>query len=397
MDERDSLWISALRPRIRATVAAMTSDDTDGDPVADPVADPLADPLADFDTLRFAPATRVLRRSAREIQIERGGSGVIVADLPEFVVATLHRRPAPASPPTPFDEDAREAGGLSVGAQPEVDAAEIARVLRSLTHAGYLVRCPVGAPAEDEGARAAALEPDLAALDDRFGARSGAVLDRRYQRSVRVHGTGRLAAATAALLAAAGVGQVHVPDTSDVALSDALPGGLRPGDEGQRTAFAAGEAVRRARAGAARTGPTGPAFDLLVSTDGYPVDNYLRIDLEVEPRPLLISGVWGSRCVVGPLIVAGRTSCLRCADLHRSDRDPAWPVLADQLVQSRRSAVPSEVAVCTLTAAITAVQALAFLDGERPATADGTLEFTLPDWRIRRRHWPRHADCACAR
>jgi nicotinamidase-related amidase len=35
--------------------------------------------------------------------------------------------------------------------------------------------------------------------------------------------------------------------------------------------------------------------------------------------------------LVGPLVIPGVTSCLRCADLHRSDRDAAWPALAAQL------------------------------------------------------------------
>ena len=35
--------------------------------------------------------------------------------------------------------------------------------------------------------------------------------------------------------------------------------------------------------------------------------------------------------LVGPLVIPGVTSCLGCADLHRSDRDAAWPAVAAQL------------------------------------------------------------------
>ena len=35
--------------------------------------------------------------------------------------------------------------------------------------------------------------------------------------------------------------------------------------------------------------------------------------------------------LVGPLVIPGLTSCLGCADLHRSDRDAAWPAVAAQL------------------------------------------------------------------
>ncbi len=37
------------------------------------------------------------------------------------------------------------------------------------------------------------------------------------------------------------------------------------------------------------------------------------------------------RGIVGPFVVPGRTSCLRCADLTRTDLDPHWPQLAAQL------------------------------------------------------------------
>jgi hypothetical protein len=368
----------------------------------DPIPGNRIEPLAGLDSLRFAPTSRVVRRSAQEIQIERGDRAVIVSNLPSFVVATLRRQGGRVPLPGTGADVGRDANlasgsGGSTGSDLEPDEFEIGRVLRSLTHAGYLVHDVDDPPVAGSGARSAALEPDLAALDERFGSRARSVLDDRFTRSVRVHGTGRLASSIAAILAASGIGQVQVPDSADVRLGDVLPGGLRPGDEGDRTALAAAEAVRRARAGSERVAPRGEPADLVLCTDGYPVDPTLRRDLELEPRPLLVCGVWSSRGVIGPLVVPGRTSCLRCADLHRSDRDPAWPVLSAQLAGPRHTPTPSEVAVCTLTAAITAIQALAFLDGERPATADGTLEIALPDWRVRRRHWPRHGDCACAR
>jgi hypothetical protein len=41
------------------------------------------------------------------------------------------------------------------------------------------------------------------------------------------------------------------------------------------------------------------------------------------------------------------------------------------------------------------LQALSFLDGEDPATIDGTLELYLPAWQVRRRSWPAHPNCPC--
>jgi len=50
-----------------------------------------------------------------------------------------------------------------------------------------------------------------------------------------------------------------------------------------------------------------------------------------------------------------------------------------------------------MTAAVTAAQALAFIDRPAvlPATANGTLEVVLPDWRWRRRTWAPHPACDC--
>lgn len=380
--------------------------------------------MADLDGLSFAPTSRVLRRSAREIQIERADNAVIVADLPEWVITHLRRPPDPPRPvhptganPTGVDPGSLHATGADPTAVPmggfkdeipssqsarhnagqeRTDQEDVGQVLRSLTRAGYLVQRQPGAFGRNAAGRLAALQPDLGALDERFGRLAPGILDRRDRAGVRIHGTGRIAALVASLLAAAGVGEVSVPDSGTVTLDDVLPGGLRPADEGQRTALAAAESVRRARAGAAGPIRSESAGDLLISTDGYPVAPHLRAELIGDPRPHLVSGVWGSHAVIGPLVVPGHTSCLHCADLHRRDRDPAWPVLSSQLVRSGRPSGPSEVAVCTLAAAVTVLQALAFLDGERPATVDGTLEFRLPDWRLRRRNWARHAHCPCA-
>ena len=95
--------------------------------------------------------------------------------------------------------------------------------------------------------------------------------------------------------------------------------------------------------------------------------------------PHLVATVRGQTGVVGPLVVPGRTSCLRCGDLHRRDADPRWPRLAAQLTAGEPP--PSGATVtCLLTAATAAVQVLAYLDGAAaPVTLDATLELRPPD------------------
>jgi hypothetical protein len=99
------------------------------------------------------------------------------------------------------------------------------------------------------------------------------------------------------------------------------------------------------------------------------------------------------RALVGPLVEPGRTSCLRCHDLHRTDCDPAWPRLAVAWEQDAPSPAPS--AAVGLAGALAARQALAWLAGARPATLDGTLE-EQPDGTVLARPWARHVRCGCA-
>ena len=56
---------------------------------------------------------------------------------------------------------------------------------------------------------------------------------------------------------------------------------------------------------------------------------------------------------------------------------------------------PCDVTLATFAAAVAAMQSLAFLDGGSAPTIDGTLELTLPDWRLRRRSWIPHPACGC--
>jgi hypothetical protein len=140
--------------------------------------------------------------------------------------------------------------------------------------------------------------------------------------------------------------------------------------------------------------PTGVVLpDLVVLTPpgGVPTPEPPRL------LPHLLSEVRGEVGVVGPLVVPGRSACMRCLDLTRSDGDPGWPAVAVQLATNVRAVAPCDSVLAVAVAAQTAMQALAFLDGDGlPSTAGGTLELTVPDWRWRRRSWQLHPDCECA-
>ncbi len=199
--------------------------------------------------------------------------------------------------------------------------------------------------------------------------------------------------------------------------------------KGKSVSVAAGAAVARATRlpGARGRRPEAPFRpDLaVIAPVGMPVIHPAdSLELEASGVPHLLTGVRETTGIIGPLVVPGRTSCLHCQHLHRNRLDAAWPLLALQM--SRRGAAnpdPCEITLATLVAALAAMQALEFVDsgwrrgteppngqngpgdeapgmpghgGEPlPPTAGGTLEFAVPDWRIRRRSWPVHPECPC--
>jgi len=101
--------------------------------------------------------------------------------------------------------------------------------------------------------------------------------------------------------------------------------------------------------------------------------------------------------VVGPLVRPGLTACLRCIDLARAQRDPAWPLILAQLAARSADPPACDAVLATSVAAQAAAQVLAFADRVQlpQATVNATLELVLPSWQWRRRSWPPHPACIC--
>jgi bacteriocin biosynthesis cyclodehydratase domain-containing protein len=128
-------------------------------------------------------------------------------------------------------------------------------------------------------------------------------------------------------------------------------------------------------------------------SDHRTLDRLLRAGI-----PHLVARVRETTGVVGPLVLPGRSSCQRCHDLHRTDRDPAWPRIAAQLsAASRLRTAACDSVLATAVAAHAALQVLAYLDGDpAPPAVDGTLEISQADGRVRRRSWVAHPACGCS-
>jgi hypothetical protein len=203
----------------------------------------------------------------------------------------------------------------------------------------------------------------LAHGDGDGGARS---LARRLAAQVRVYGSGRVGAGIASLLTTSGVSCVTQADTAH----PAHPAG--PADT---------------------AGPARP--DLAILT-GHSLPE-LQADLMQHHVPHLVASASEAIGVVGPLVIPGRTACLRCLDLVRTDRDPAWPLILAQLAGRRPDPLACDAPLAAAVAAQAAIQALAFIDraADTGAVLNGTLELVLPSWQWRRRTWPPHHDCRC--
>jgi hypothetical protein len=245
------------------------------------------------------------------------------------------------------------------------------------------------------------LAPDLAAAALLHRAADGglALLARRRRSVVQVVGADRVGGPVVSLLAAAGVGAVVVDDAGTTRPSDVAPAGVAPEDVGSRRQDAAARAARRVAPSLRTTLPADRARpDLVVLAGGPGTDPAVVERLVRAGVPHLVTRVRETTGVVGPLVVPGRSSCQRCHDLHRADRDPAWPSIAAQLAAAPRHRVAAcDTVLAAAVAAHAALQALAWLDGDpAPAAVDGTLEIAQRDGRVRRRSWPVHPACGCA-
>ncbi|MGY1693417.1 MULTISPECIES: ThiF family adenylyltransferase [unclassified Geodermatophilus] len=333
------------------------------------------------------PGTPLLRRAPDTLQV--GGvdaTGAVLAGADVAAVTALLRG---------LDGRRTQRAVLADAAAAGLDPGPVGALLDGLRGAGALLDLDAAdLLAADAGpaatARTAAELP--AARDGRGASRWRA----RRAASVVVHGATRVGVPLAALLAASGVGRVTVDDDGVVGAADAVVGGLTAEDEGRPRGPAAADAVRRASPLTdLRPLPQGVSPDLVVLSRPWSASDPLVAGLRDTGVAHLVATVRGETGVVGPLVVPGVTSCLRCADLHRRDADPRWPALAAQLTGGA-DAPSGSTLTCWATALAAAQQVLAYLDGSgSPAALSAVVELRPPDLAPRLRPWPRHPGCGC--
>jgi len=142
--------------------------------------------------------------------------------------------------------------------------------------------------------------------------------------------------------------------------------------------------------------------DLVILTDFVVHDPRVVFALTRARIPHLLVRVRDGVGIVGPLVLPGLSSCLMCADRHRSDADPDWPALAVQLIRTSGQASP---AVVAMTAAMAHSQIEQLVEAVRdrphveprpdPQLLDHVLEFRDDPTRLDIRQWSPHPACDC--
>jgi bacteriocin biosynthesis cyclodehydratase domain-containing protein len=329
---------------------------------------------------RVVAGLPVLRRRRGELQIGLDPRhATVVGGLPDRVVAVAGRLTGDRT----WDE---LAGGLA-----DEDRKVLAGLLGSLLDQGLLedaTPTPARMAGEVSAAKVHALATGLPPQDHPIG---------RADLAVAVQGDGRLAVAVGCLLASVGVGWVHVAATGAVRPED-VGAGYRAEDVGTPRLVAARRALRRAEPTVRTTYfSTARAPDLVVLADTL-VPRPERVDLLMRAAiPHLSVRVRDTIGIVGPFVVPGLTSCLRCADLQRSDRDACWPQLAVQLVGQTQLTDLAGVQATAAFAASQVLEAAAWLRGagDRPATCERSVALDPRRATAQHRAWSAHPQCPC--
>jgi len=251
------------------------------------------------------------------------------------------------------------------------------RVLRTLSAAQVLDDATLTQPAlaEDDRQR---LEPDLLSLSLRNPGPGAAarILAMRQEATVAVHGTARVGATVATLLAAAGIGTLLCVDREPLRPGDLAPGGIaqiRTASRGASIARRIAAMSKAVRVDIEHRGPT--TLTVIAPSASGSLPELLE---GVRREPHLLAHVTETTGVIGPLVIPGRTPCLRCVALARGERDPLWPSIAAQLLGGGSVTEACDVALATFVASLAALQVLACVDGEaRPGSFAGILEYGL--------------------
>jgi len=151
--------------------------------------------------------------------------------------------------------------------------------------------------------------------------------------------------------------------------------------------------LRRAGVGLAEAGEL-PSAWLVVTATEPPRGDVDPLTREGAPHLLVCCGATAR---IGPFVIPGRTSCLRCVDAHLAEPDPRRPLVVEQVARAAQGAdvapVDPTLEVLALSWAVRDLTRHA--EGDRPATWSATVDVDHAGAAIRT-EWERHPHCGCA-
>jgi bacteriocin biosynthesis cyclodehydratase domain-containing protein len=299
---------------------------------------------------------------------------------------------------------------IAVAASQGIPSEATERVLTLLAAGGALDDFPASTLRTLPPPLRARLASELAttSLARRDGDGGSRALARRRAAVVRIEGDRRIGRAVARILSSSGIRQVGYAGplagsqpgrAGPLADSQAGRAGPQAGSQPGRAGPQAGRSGSRAESQARKTGggTAGPPRrpDLVLLVGHQPADRAAElVGDRIAHLAVMASEAIG---IVGPLVVPGRTACLRCLDYVRAANDPAWPLILAQIRLRRPEPAACDAVLAAMVAAQAAAQALTAIENAplASAAANGTLELVLPDWQWRRRTWPPHPACPC--
>lgn len=271
------------------------------------------------------------------------------------------------------------------------EAAAVSKLLRELTQSGAVIDAATwpGGRALTVAARAR-LVPDLAAAAlTEFAHGPADRCEQLASTSLTIHGVGRLGAVLGTLLSASGIGRIHVVDDRTVRPEDVCVGGFTSDDLGQPRA-----SVTHHLAAWRSVGDVPSQRDLAVVTNAVDSRQVAQVLTAAGTPHLVVTSAEGVGRV-GPFVMPGQSSCLRCHDLTRTDHDPGWPRVVVQLGDSADQ-VACDSNLTLATGAIAALHVISWLSTGQPPSLNGVLELQLPHGRSHQQSVPIHPACGCA-
>lgn len=120
------------------------------------------------------------------------------------------------------------------------------------------------------------------------------------------------------------------------------------------------------------------------------VDETMRLGV-----PFLCVGVRELVGLVGPFVVPGRTACLRCVDLSRSQVDPCWTTLVDSAQTTPAKTHSCPPSLVAMTAGYAAQEVVLWASGALPVCCDNVVEIPHGLGTVQTVGFQQHPHCGC--